>query len=328
MRFDNYLTEKKALSIKQLQNHELFRVGYDDHFATDEFLEVAAKIRKECKFAIDLCRKNKRWFYRGVSGHHRKVGEKSVRSERRPKDTDPYVHKMFDSTLEELFGWKARSSGLFVTSDYTQAKDFGSPMIVFPTGKFDYVWSPKEEDSINTIQDGPIRLTFADQYGGKIQKEIMDEHSVWIINDRRWSPFGLRGTWEKMTKFPVHEPGSLEKFVKYMVGIMKADDRWQTDEGLDEYVRANLLRYDLERKVKSQVTLELYKDGIKGESKYPWVNQAIRDIMEKMVADDLDYTDTNIEKAMSSNHEIMVRSPKYYYFDSYYDRLLKLYLGI
>ena len=259
MRFDNYLTEKKALSVPQLKKTQTW-LATDFDLATDEFLETVTQMKKECKYAMDLCRKNKAWFYRGLSGHARRVGWRNVRADRRPKDTDPYVHKMFDSTLEELFGWKARSQGLFVTSDYTQAKDFGRPMLVFPTGKFDYVWSPKEEDSINTIQDGPIRLRFGQDY----KKQL--------------------------------EP------------LVDRDDAMKESIG-------NVANY-------------YYREGIKGESKLEWVNTAIRDIMEKMVADDLDYSDTGIDKAMDSNHEIMVRSPKYYYFSLDYQPLLKLLVGM
>ena len=104
MRFDNYLTEKRALSIKQLRDSDLFQIGYDDHFATEEFLEVAAKIRKECKFAIDLCRKNKRWFYRGLSGHHRKVGERSVRSDKW-SEADKFADLLISKHPENDYGY-------------------------------------------------------------------------------------------------------------------------------------------------------------------------------------------------------------------------------
>lgn len=68
----------------------------------------------------------------------------SVRSDRKPRDMPKDLHNLLDKTFLEMFGWKARSEGVFVTSGATWEGEKDS--LFFPIGKFKYIWSPRIND--------------------------------------------------------------------------------------------------------------------------------------------------------------------------------------
>lgn len=65
---------------------------------------------------------------------------KPVRKGRTPRDIPVTVHRLLDQKMKKKFGWKPRSEGVFATSAYTTAADFGIPYLFFPAGKFKFVY--------------------------------------------------------------------------------------------------------------------------------------------------------------------------------------------
>lgn len=90
---------------------------------------------------------------RDVSGNPEFI-KKRVRKDRKPADMHPIIHDMLDKEFQKRFGYPARSSSLFVTGDLYIASDYGSRVyLVFPVGKYKYLWNPQVDDLYTYIGD-------------------------------------------------------------------------------------------------------------------------------------------------------------------------------
>ena len=111
------------------------------------------------------------------------VYSRSVRKDRKPMSTHPDVHAALDRWFEKKFGWKARSQGLFVFGERgrNSAEGYGGKnCIVFPVGKFSYVWSPVISDLYHQV-DGELnyRNDIADEFKnsqGGVDMEKLDDY--------------------------------------------------------------------------------------------------------------------------------------------------------
>lgn len=67
----------------------------------------------------------------------------NVRQDRRPLDFSMEAHYKLDQQFQDEFGWRVRSTGLFVYPEdqVTDANHYGKVHIVFPIGDIKYVWS-------------------------------------------------------------------------------------------------------------------------------------------------------------------------------------------
>lgn len=124
-------------------------------------LSVLVKlVRRDCK---DFLSQADQPLYRGLketSGQLKKMGpdlyKGTVRKDRKPKDLNQGLHAAFNDGIKKHFGInKIRERALFCTFRYAQAMQFGigAPFIIFPIGKFDYIWSPFITDPWSAFQD-------------------------------------------------------------------------------------------------------------------------------------------------------------------------------
>jgi hypothetical protein len=113
----------------------------------ETFMKKWSVISKDCKPIIDVYKKNPdSYLYRGDS-RARDFIVKKVRKDRYPKDTPQDWHEAFDDALKDNFGWNARSEGLFCTADTAMSGGYGNALyVVFPKGKFDYIYSREIKD--------------------------------------------------------------------------------------------------------------------------------------------------------------------------------------
>lgn len=109
----------------------------------------AKKIQAECKPFLKEIKGA-----RGTLTRHQTaqgpVFKKVTRKDRRPLDSPPDFHNLVDDWFNKNFGWKARSSGLFCWG--TPFPLLASDWMVFPAGKFQYVWSPKVTDLYGNVE--------------------------------------------------------------------------------------------------------------------------------------------------------------------------------
>ncbi len=106
--------------------------------------DIKSTLNKDCQPFIKYLRGAKYLLLRGVNSPvmpSRNYEMMSVRKNRKPRLVDSELHKLMGDYSKDKFGWNIREKGLFTTKSEEGAKIWGSPVIVFPIGKFDYVWS-------------------------------------------------------------------------------------------------------------------------------------------------------------------------------------------
>jgi hypothetical protein len=129
---------------------------YINEETTNDLQFLVNMIRSDCKPFLKEMKKAGQFLYRGYndpnditwSFNKDKIQyfKKVVRKDRKPRDMYQSVHEKLDKLFMEKFGWKVRSNSLFCTGDRTIALGYGALFIVFPIGKFRYVWSPEIYD--------------------------------------------------------------------------------------------------------------------------------------------------------------------------------------
>ena len=115
-----------------------------------------------------------------------------VRKNREPERTELQLHFLLDKAFLKIFGWKARSQGLFVSGDWGTAATYGDPYVIFPIGEFKFVWSPDYAD-LYTV---PI-----------LTGELTDDDPA----VKKWKKANKKGRYEILKQ----RPDILENFLKY-----------------------------------------------------------------------------------------------------------------
>lgn len=110
------------------------------------------------------------------------VYRKAVRKERKPMSTNTMVHRALDEWFEKNFGFKARSQAIFCFGEggRSDAQGYGvKSCVMFPIGKFSYVWSPSVDD-LYSVVDGvlnernEIHPDFKNSQGGMDMDKLDD----------------------------------------------------------------------------------------------------------------------------------------------------------
>ena len=128
MRLTHYLTEAKEIDPEEI----------------DELIDKNCKpILKELKGHI---------LYRGIKKLHSPCYKIQTREDRKPTDTPKAIQKIFDDICQNLYGWKPRASGLFVSGDKFQANAYGNIYTIWPIGNFKFIWSAKIRDFYTTLK--------------------------------------------------------------------------------------------------------------------------------------------------------------------------------
>ena len=115
----------------------------------ESFLKWWDKIQKDCKPILKVYKKSSKdttYLLRG-DRKSRLFLDKKVRKDRVPKDTPQDWHEGFDEAFNSIFGWEARSEGLFCSASKTISGGYGNSLyVVFPKGEFDYIYSTDIKD--------------------------------------------------------------------------------------------------------------------------------------------------------------------------------------
>lgn len=115
----------------------------------DEYIreKTFQTIEKECSYYLkkypDLT------LYRGTRKLSSFAAKIKPRKNREPLHSDPLASEALDYATKEIFGWKSRSEGTFVTPLMADAMIYGKAYIFIPIGNsWKYIWSPKVSDSV------------------------------------------------------------------------------------------------------------------------------------------------------------------------------------
>lgn len=325
MRFEEHLNEGRQLTVDQLMKvPEWYELP--DYVRTRKLVDMLNTIKRDCKYTIQVCQKHKSFFYRGMKSSNASHGEKTVRQDRKPKDSGEGLHKIWDEVLEDVFGWKPRSQGLFVTTDMDLAGDFGREYIVFPVGKWNYLWSKEAHDAIDMLSRTKIENRFSDMYKMVIQREIIDKGGLWYLDDRRFSPYGNPDFWKSSIKFNWNQK---EMAIDYYTELIMKETNITKKDVARKFVINRMGIYNNNVGTYIQILHPLVKKALKGESEYEWANEGVRNIIEKIILDEMGYTDKDLNGAIRSGNELIIQTPKYYYFKRLmFEDLLRRMLGM
>ncbi len=127
------------------------------------FSEIINAIWDDCQpFLKDIAKSpGFRGMYSGRGNNNTKdFYTGTVRTDRMARDSDPVVHKMLDKEYKKVFGWNARSNVIFTSGDLHQAQDYGTVYLIFPIGRYKFIWNKFNEDLVDEIpEDSTDRAT-------------------------------------------------------------------------------------------------------------------------------------------------------------------------
>lgn len=115
--------------------------------------EAAELIRRDCKPWLKEAGDAACLMYRGTSDVDGWFDKLDTRRDRKPTDTPRFVHAKLDDYFHEKFGIRLRSESLHCVGKARLAETYGKVRVVFPIGKYTYVWSPNVKDLYTYIGD-------------------------------------------------------------------------------------------------------------------------------------------------------------------------------
>ena len=125
--------------------------------------DTIALLRKDCgPFLKDLSKAERgKFVYRGIKRALRTDSDTLVekfkpRKDRWPTDIPQEIHEYINKELKAKFGWFPRTEGVFASSSFMIAADFGIPMLFFPIGKYKYVFAPKVRDFLTALDSESV----------------------------------------------------------------------------------------------------------------------------------------------------------------------------
>lgn len=123
----------------------------------DEVREFMQRVAHDCKPFLSAKREGS-VLYRGLGSANAPVFyNKKIRKDRMPTDTPEEIHDAMDEFFYSKFHVRARSESMFVTGNYTVAKAYGHIYIVYPVGKFEFIWSAKVSDLFATTTNTVLK---------------------------------------------------------------------------------------------------------------------------------------------------------------------------
>lgn len=166
-RLQSYLNEG---SIPEFEDIEKWLI--DNHYESeiDNVMKHLKTIRKECSEIFNLYSDLEIPLLRGLSYHHDDVsGMVKIypRTDRYPKTTNIQVHILLDNILNDKFGWRPRTEGVFCISNFKACAYYGRPYIIFPKNGFKFIVSKTTADSFDYISSGDISSVYRNKFGGE-----------------------------------------------------------------------------------------------------------------------------------------------------------------
>lgn len=110
-----------------------------------EQYKIIKILENECQEIINIYRKNKKFFYRGVRSNYT-FFKKHYAKQRKPMNMDKNLSDLIDDALLEMGKKAKRDNSVFVTSSQSHALSYGNLYIFFPKNGFHFTYSKKIND--------------------------------------------------------------------------------------------------------------------------------------------------------------------------------------
>jgi len=131
--------------------------------------DIISTIEKDCGPFVRELRKGGKPIWRGI--WKTMTGDlirRKPRKNRKPLDTDPFIHDALDKAFKNKWGWKARSEAVFCSTKYMDAIGYGHAYMFFAIGKYEVLFRKDVADLQHWIpywtqllQDNPIKAAHA-----------------------------------------------------------------------------------------------------------------------------------------------------------------------
>lgn len=252
----------------------------------DDVTVALKKVFNECSDYFDEVSgvKTKPFVYRGVSDLPKtRIEKRMPRADRAPRDSSILLHNIMDQMLEDKFGWKPRSTGVFTAAGKT-AGNYGKLFIFVPSNGYEYIWCTK------TGYDDMFRLFNHDEYKPDYYEDrgISKTGAWWVSTDVPEFFDGVDALYRHIDK--------LKDYTLYVDDLKK--------------------RVWKHNKTNKKITFDYILNG-SGNNSEEAINKSIAAIKDK--GDDyIKYCiDTNLETAVKtrSKAEIMFKCKYYYLID-------------
>lgn len=133
-----------------MKYNELIEAKYDlKNIDISVGLQLANLIKKDCKDFLSKAKGG--LLYRGVDSD-RDYFKQIIRTNRRPRDTDPKLHRLIVTTFKNAGFVANRNNSIFV-SGTTQLDYYGDIYVMFPIGPIEFTWSPAVDDLTTKFDD-------------------------------------------------------------------------------------------------------------------------------------------------------------------------------
>ena len=116
-------------------------------------------LRKDCKPFIKELKKNKILLFSGRDELENFL-KRTVRQDRKPRDTPLEIHDFIDNWFYKKFGIKARSNTIFCSTIELTTAEYGESYIVFPIGNYTTISSDAITDLYIEIMDNIIKKNY------------------------------------------------------------------------------------------------------------------------------------------------------------------------
>ena len=244
------------------------------------------------------------------------MGTKKPRRNRQPRDTGSVTHNYFDLVLDDLFGWKGRSEGVFCSGEPNWGGAYGDSYVLFPKGKYQFIWSKDVLDSYSIIGKHSLVRRIQQMHEKEIEKSWEVEYGE-----------GQNGYWSSLdqtvysvnTTQKTEDKGAKNKEEALKIMLTNATknkdyDKKQLD-AVEYGIKSNIEWYGSLNKF---AYVDDFRDRVQSgeditEREMEWVKDAI----EVGVVNKLDYRDKDMNKALDSKHEIMLNTYEYYYIKTH-----------
>lgn len=297
----------------------------------EDILKVWPKVAKECReFIRELKMRNNKdnLLYRG-SNRSKDFGRKKVRDDRQPKDMPSEAHEVLDDAFDNIYGWRARSAGLFCTGKISTAKSYGTAQIVFPVGAYEYLYSTNITDLYSYTDDGgSVMNTGPSDYEiDSWEQDYNDEYGE--DGNGNWLYQGTSLDSDKDTAVDMVRDSEIES-IEYDIEYEERKDEPDEDEIQElrdrlEDVNSNNWGWEISRELEWEPyeTWEEYRD--ERIENYEGSGEGDVDEAENVIRGEYKSRDLLSALKHKSGTEIMVKCKEYMFFHhAYEDIILKI----
>lgn len=113
--------------------------------------QIIHEIKENCSQILQIYKKNKKFLYRGIKSTSDKIIKIKPKENRKPLDMEENIHNFLVEVFKNLHPEVNRNNSLFLTSLKWSASHYGMVYIMFPKNEFKYLWSEEIEDLFEYI---------------------------------------------------------------------------------------------------------------------------------------------------------------------------------